>query len=132
MAQTPQEIILDTDILIDYLRGLSQAVSFLDSLDHRAVSAITAMEIIKGAKSKRKLKINLSFLDAFEIVDINEGISDQAVDLMKRHNLRKDLTIMDALIAATALSREEKLVTRNIKDFEFIEGLETYQPYNVI
>lgn len=119
MAQTPQKIIIDSNILIDYLRNLPQAEEFLNSL----------MEIIKGATNKRKLEINLSFLENFKIVEINEEISNRALKLMEEYNLKEDLTILDAIIAATALDEDKVLATKNVKDFKGIKGLKIYQPY---
>ncbi len=130
MARTSQGKIIDTNVLVDYLRNLPQAGDFLNSLDNRAVSSITAMEVIQGSRNKKELEINSTFLSNFEIVEITEDISSKALTLMKNYNLEYDLQVPDALIAATAMNQGKVLATRNKKDFEVIKGLEVYQPYN--
>ncbi|MCQ3975644.1 MAG: type II toxin-antitoxin system VapC family toxin, partial [Anaerolineae bacterium] len=52
-----------------------------------------------------------------------ETISDVAVDLLRRYRLSHGLLIADALIAATALSLDTPLVTKNQRDCRFIAGL---------
>jgi len=47
MAKTSKEFLIDTDILVDYLRLYQKAEDFLDSLAVRYISIITSMEIIQ-------------------------------------------------------------------------------------
>jgi len=64
----------------------------------------------------------------FEIVRLDEDISDMAVDLLSRYRLSHGLLIADALIAATAMSSKQPLVTKNQRDYRFIKGLDL-RPY---
>ena len=129
MAQTSKEFLIDTNILVDYLRFYPKAQEFLDSLRWRYISIISAMEIIQGSRNKRELEIELSFLHNFKVINIDNKISDLALDLMKNYKLKFNLLIPDAFIAATALSRDKILITKNIKDFKFIKGLKFRPPY---
>jgi hypothetical protein len=54
---------------------------------------------------------------------LNEQISDTAVDLLRRYRLSHGLLIADALIAATTLAQGIPFVTRNERDYRFINGL---------
>lgn len=128
MAQTSKEII-DTSVLVDYLRSFPKAKDFLDSFKVRNISAVTAMEIVQGSGNKRELEVNLSFLKKFKILSIDNEISDLAMELMKNYRLKYDLEIPDALIAATTLSKNKTLITKNIKDFKFIKNLKLLTPY---
>ena len=128
MAQTSKTL-LDTSILVDYLRQLPPAVNFLDSLKLPCISVITGMEIIQGSRNKRELKINLSFLKNFRIVEIDNKISKTAMRFLKNYQLKYNAKILDAFIAATALSKNKILLTKNIKDFHFIDGINVELPY---
>lgn len=128
MAQTSKEII-DTDVLIDYLRILPKAKNFLDSLQIRCISAVTAMEIIQGSRNQRELETNLLFLGNFNVIKIDGEVSDLAIELMKKYKLKNNLLIPDALIAATAIKSGGELLTKNLKHFKFIKELEVKSPY---
>ena len=53
-----------------------------------------------------------------------ENISETAVDLLRKYRLSHGLLIPDAIIAATALSLSLPFLSKNQKDYRFIEGLE--------
>jgi predicted nucleic acid-binding protein len=124
-------MIVDTDILIDAGRSIAQAVDFLQHAEQvaiLAVSAITQMELIVGARSKNELRAIEKFLRRFQVVKVNETISDTVVDLVRQYRLSHGLLIPDALIAATAIVMGEPLATKNRRDYQFIAGL-TLQEY---
>ena len=131
MAKTPEieNTIIDTSVLVDYLRGLPLAIEFLDSIKLPHISIITWMEIIQGSRNKRDIKINSFFLSNFKVIKIDKQISNLTMDLMKKYKLKYNLLILDAFIAATAVNQNKKLITRNIKDFKFIKRLKIKAPY---
>lgn len=119
-------IIIDTDILIDAGRGLGDAVSCLDEIERQAglaVSIVSIMELTIGCRNKTELRTLERFVRRFQIVMLNEQISGTALDLLRRYRLSHGLLIPDALIAATALSLEMSLVSKNQRDYRFIEQL---------
>ncbi len=81
------------------------------------------MELIIGCRNKTELRALARFLSRFRVIKLNEQISDIAIELLRRYRLSHGLLIADALIAATALSVEESFVTKNQRDYQFIEGL---------
>lgn len=120
-------IILDTDILIDSARGVGEAVSCLQQIENNdalAISAVTEMELIIGCRNKNELKSLRYFLHRFKIISVNEEISDMATDLLKTYRLSHGLLIPDALIAGTAIDKGVRLVSKNRKDYRYIETLE--------
>jgi predicted nucleic acid-binding protein len=124
-------VIVDTDILIDAGRSIADAINFLQRTEQTgtlAVSAITQMELIVGARNKNELRIIEKFLRRFLVIKVNESISDTAVDLVRKYRLSHGLLIPDALIAATAIAVGEPLATKNRRDYQFIAGL-TLHPY---
>ena len=116
--------LIDTDILIDYLKGDLTPFQFLGNRNIFSISVITAGELLQGARNRRELREIEKLLDALFIVPITPEISYRAIELIKAYRLRYGLLLMDALIASTALCENFILITKNYKHFRFIEDLE--------
>lgn len=122
----PDVVIIDTDVLVDAGRSIEEAVACLEKIERQALPAIsdvTRMELIVGCRNKSELRALDHFLARFQVLKLNEQISDAAVDLLRRYRLSHGLLIADALIAATALSWGLPFVTKNERDYRFIAGL---------
>jgi predicted nucleic acid-binding protein len=119
-------VFVDTDILIDVGRGIDEAATCLQAIEQQsamAISVVTQMELIVGCRNKSELNALEHFLNRFAIVGINDNISQTAVDLLKRYRLSHCLLIADALIAATAIFEDSSLISKNQRDYRFIESL---------
>lgn len=119
--------VVDTDILIDVGRGINEAVDHFQELERStqlAVSVVTQMELIVGCRSKAELRALEQFLRRFRILKIDETISDNAVELLQQYRLSHGLLIADAFIAATALSWDCPLASKNQRDYRFIADLD--------
>ncbi len=120
-------ILVDTDILIDAARCIKDAVNCLQQIEDTsslAISAVTQMELIIGCRNKKELKSLEHFLQRFELISLNKQISVTAAALLKTYRLSHGLLIADALIAATAVVSSSRLVSKNQKDYRFIEELD--------
>ncbi|HEU0291235.1 MAG TPA: type II toxin-antitoxin system VapC family toxin [Anaerolineales bacterium] len=118
--------LVDTDILIDAALDVRNAVDCLDSLENisvLAVSVITQMGLIVGCRNKAELRKMEQFLARFQIVPINEQSSSTAVELLSKFRLGHGLLIPDALIAATAIGLDVDFVSKNQRDYRFVEDL---------
>ena len=118
--------LFDTDIVIDAMGGVIEAVEILDTAEAEgtlAITAVTQMELITGCENKRELRALSRFLRHFYIAHMMPGVSARAVDLMEQYRLSHGLLMPDALIAATALDDDHFFATKNRKDFRFIPGL---------
>ncbi len=123
--------IVDTDILIDTGRGVLEAVKCLQNLKASsglAISIITQMELMVGCANKAELQTLENFLKQFYIIKIDQAVSDTAVDLLRSYRLRSyrlshGLLIADSLIAATAIVWNYPFITKNQRDYRFIQGL---------
>ena len=118
--------LFDTNILIDYLRGIPAAKRELERSPHRAISLITWMEVLAGARSDAEEEVIELFLNDFEVVPPNRRIAREAVALRRSHGIR----LPDAIIWATARETSARLVTRNTKDFPATER-DIYVPYSL-
>jgi predicted nucleic acid-binding protein len=118
--------VIDTDVLIDAGRGASEALACLQQLEQNtclAISVITQMELIVGCRQKKEFRALERYLARFKILKLSEAISDRAVTLFRNYRLSHGILIPDALIAATVLDFDCSLVTKNQRDYRFIEGL---------
>jgi len=118
--------IIDTDILIDEGRGISDAADLLNRLESNsilAISVVTQMELTVGCRNKAEQRDLAKFLRRFQVLSITSDISDSAIELLQQYNLSHGLLIADALIAATAMTLGEPFATKNQRDFRFITGL---------
>jgi predicted nucleic acid-binding protein len=120
--------LLDTDVMIDISRGNVAAGTYVDSLDDAVISIITAQELIVGARDKRDVAGIESLISSYSVMHVDAAIGQLAYDLLKRHAKSDGLRTFDSLIAATAMTRELTLVTRNRKHFGMIEGLQIEAP----
>lgn len=124
-------VIVDTDILIDAGRNIREAIDFLErneQTDTLAVSVITQMELLVGARNKRELRAIEKFLTRFFIIKVNEAISGRAVELLRQYRLSHGLAIADGIIAATAITNQTAFATKNQRDYQFITALKL-MPY---
>jgi len=115
--------LIDTDILIDVSKGNKNAFLFLSSLENASVSIINSMELIVGARNNAEKNEIEKFLSQYNFIYINERVCSLAYNLLKKFSLTHGLTIPDSLIAATAISNNLNLVTKNEKHFKNIENL---------
>ena len=104
--------LLDTNIVIDFLKGQHRIPEFIISLppNSLAISQITKVEVLshESVKGKTEKRI-LEFLDQMTIIPISNAIEEQTI-LFRR---AKRLKIPDALIVSTALVHNITLITRD-------------------
>jgi predicted nucleic acid-binding protein len=119
-------LLIDTDILIDIANDDTTAKTRLADEATNAVlsvSPLTVMELIVGCRNKSELQKLNRFLDQFHCLTLNQDISNLAIELMQRYYLSHGLMIPDALIAATAIGYDIGLLSKNQRDYCFIESL---------
>ena len=122
-------ILCDADVMIEFFKGNVSTKNILENdilPKNIALSAITLMELYFGAKSKKELILIKKFLSAFEILKLNEEITDISLNLIEIYSKSHSLKIPDALIGATSLYYKIPLFTYNKKDFNFIKELKLY------
>lgn len=118
-----KQLLVDTDILIDVANNISTAIDRL-KLEARSlslvVSVITQMELIVGCRNKTELQYLKKFLQDYELMAIDKSVSIKATELVENYRLSHGLLIPDALIPATAITRNIPLLSKNQKDYRFI------------
>ena len=103
-------MIIDTDVLIWYFRGNEKAKTAISGAAPFKVSAITVMELMRGAKNKAEQRtINKQMLAwKAAVIHISEAISIRAAQYVSDFALSNSMGAMDALLAGR-LSRMEAL-----------------------
>ena len=124
--------ILDTNTIIYYIKGRYPALDL--KLRHTPAQSVFIPSIVKaeiefGAVKSRDYRKTIElynrFFEAFTIVPFDEKMTADygrtRADLERRGEV---IGPNDLIIAATALSMEATLVTRNIAEFRRVEGLQ--------
>lgn len=120
-----EKIILDTNVLIEVLKGNTKTIQKIKSFTAEpCISAVSAMELYYGALNKREMIKLEKFVALFHVVHLSESISITATGLIKKYAKSHGLDIPDSLIAATALQLSSPLFSYNNKDFRYIDKLE--------
>lgn len=118
--------LIDTNILIDHLRGDSNATELLQRIEEgsaqAAVSVITEYELLASTKLKESEIVKINSL--LELIP-RLAITSQTVRIAAKFHRDYGTDLADALIAATAFLAKATLVTRNIKHFDNIRELHT-------
>lgn len=120
--------LIDTDVLIDWLRGKKSAARFFrETKGVFYYSSITKKELLAGCRDTSEIAQIQSFLRAMRIVRIDPIIALKASELVNKYS-SIPLHKSDSLIAATAWVKRLILVTRNRKHFEFINEIRLLTP----
>ena len=119
-------LLLDTDVLIYFLRGDKKVRPIFTLHDRFYYSYVMRKELLKkpGLSLKERDAVE-TILGRLRQTPVDGAIASSAEALRKRYG-GKGLQIADALIAATALSLQAVLVTFNQKHYRMIEGLKLF------
>jgi hypothetical protein len=104
--------LFDTNILIDFLNGVSQARDEIARYRERSISIVSWMEVLVGAKDDVSARTR-EYLNSFTVIPLDDKVADRAVSLRREHGIK----LPDAVIWASADIHSLLLVTRNTKDF---------------
>jgi predicted nucleic acid-binding protein len=117
-------LVLDTDVLIDFLRGRTEAVGYLESVsDELLTSVVTVAELFAGVREGEERRTLEELLEEFRVVPVTREVAElgglHRRDYRKSHNIQ----LADALIAATVEQEQATLVTLNDKHFPMLKQI---------
>jgi predicted nucleic acid-binding protein len=116
------KVVLDTDVLIDLLRGREATRDFLHDLAGHSVpccSVISVAEIYAGMRDEETASTT-DLLDGLVIVPVTREIAEAAGHFKRRSKSRR-LELADCLIAATAFVEGASVATGNARDYPMPE-----------
>ncbi len=119
-------MIIDTDVLIWYMKGNQKAYKAIENSKHFSISVVTYMELVQGMRDKNELNNLRRALSAWDaqILYISEEISVKAMFFVEQHFLSHSIQLADALIAATAISHGIPILTGNDKHYKMLKDLQ--------
>lgn len=126
------KLLIDSDVIIDYLRGNELAMNYLEtqSLRNLYLSAVTVAELYAGVREGKE-RVTLShFFDAFEVLPVSYEIAIQGGLWRRDYGKSHGTGLVDAIIAATTVSAKLSLVTLNKKHYPMLSNVIT--PYEKI
>ena len=118
------QLLIDTDVLIDYLRDYPDAVSYVEAQQERLlISVVTVAELYAGVREGEERSRLERFLRAFEIIPLDLRLAAQGGLYRRDYSRSHNVGLADALIAATATQRQIPLVTLNRKHFPMLQDV---------
>ena len=125
---TPPLLVVDTDVLIDYLRDQPLAVAFLEGTEHPlATSVITIAELYAGVRDGQERQRLDAFVAAFDVLDLDLQSAQCAGLWRRQYGPSHGTGLADGLIAACAEAAGATLVTLNRRHFPMLA--EVLVPY---
>jgi predicted nucleic acid-binding protein len=119
-----KRLLIDTDVLVDYLREVAQAVRYLESLkDDLLTSSIVVAELYAGVRDGGERAALGSLLSLFEVIPIEASLAERGGLLRRDFSPRHGVGLADALIAATVEQTGSELVTLNAKHFPMLKHI---------
>jgi tRNA(fMet)-specific endonuclease VapC len=122
-------ILLDTDVMVDILRGYEPAKVWLESAEEIGLPGLVAMELIQGCQNLREQKQLEKALSGYQLFWLTEEDCNKAFASFSSHHLSDNIGLLDALIAQTAIGANAELATFNVKHYRVLKGLRIVQPY---
>jgi predicted nucleic acid-binding protein len=113
-------VIIDTDVAIDFLRGVAYAQPLMAGLwsgGHAVLSVLTVYELTAGMRDAEKV-VTHNFIEACAIEPVSTEIAFKGGELYRKYRAKGiTLTSLDCLIAATAMVKSYKVATRNVRHY---------------
>ena len=120
--------LVDTDVLIDFLRGREQAVSFVSLESDRIIlSSIVVAELyagVWGGKGDTEQSTLERFLSLFRIVHVTAAIARLGGLYKRDYGRSHGVSLADAVVAATATLENAELKTLNVKHYPMFDAIQ--------
>ncbi|MBU1168329.1 MAG: type II toxin-antitoxin system VapC family toxin [Proteobacteria bacterium] len=117
-------ILPDTDILVDFFRGHSKAVHFVNDYAARIIlSSMVVAELYAGVTGKAEQTAIENFVLLFRVIPVSTEIAMTGGLYKRNYGKSHGVGLKDAILAATAKAERAELKTLNIKNYPMIKGL---------
>ncbi len=119
-------MIIDTDVLIWYMKGNEKAYKAIESTNNFFISVVTYIELVQGMRNKDELNNLRRALHVWnsKILYISEEISVKAMFFVEQHYLSHSIHLADALIGATAIAYGLPVLTSNDKHYKILKDMQ--------
>lgn len=117
-------LIVDTDVLIDMLRGHRSAMKFLDEKQPEiGLSVVTISELLAGFGTPTEEMLILETISYLRKIPVTEELAIRAGYLRHRYGKSHGTGVIDCIVAATAEAEDATLVTLNRKHYPMLRNL---------
>ena len=117
-------VLVDTDVLVDFLRGLDKAVAVVNAGQaYMVLSAIVVGELYAGVKGEKELATLDAFVSLFRVIPITAEIARLGGLYKRDYGKSHDVGLADAILAATVTIEGAELKTLNVKHYPMLNGL---------
>lgn len=121
-------MLVDTDILIDYLRDHPEAISFLErNVEDVFISSVSVAELYQGVREGQERTRLSRMISALVVLPLTEEIAETAGLYRRDYRDRFGCGLADCMIAATASEHRLDLATLNTRHFQMLKNVIT--PY---
>ena len=122
-------VLIDTCVIIDYIRAIKEAKDYIESLEEQPyISVITITELLTGARNKKERTQIQTIIDNSNVLEIDEEIATLAGNWLNKYFKSHGVGLGDGYIAATAEIHGLEVVTMNIKHFPMFPDIK--RPYS--
>ncbi len=119
-----ESFLLDTDVLVDFLRGYGKAVAFVNAQSSRIIlSSIVVAELYAGVKGDAEQAALEDFVSLFRVVPVSAEIAKTGGLYKRDYGKSHGVGLADAILAATAKAENAVLKTFNTKHYPMLKGL---------
>ena len=117
-------LLLDTDVLVDFLRGHSEAVAFVNAHSARIIlSSIVVAELYAGVRGDREQAALEALVSLFRVVPVSGEIAKTGGLYKRDYGKSHGVGLADAILAATAEAEKAELKTLNTRHYPMLKGL---------
>lgn len=117
-------LLLDTDVIIEYLRDRPKAIEYFENLESELfVSSISVAELYAGVKGKREEETLERFLAAFDVLPMTKEVARLGGNYRREYGPSHGTGLADALIAATVEKHSVEFASFNRKHFPMVSKL---------
>lgn len=122
-------VVVDTDVMIDFLRGYSEARQELEHIgfDNVLLSTPTLLELYAGCRDKQELARFNRQLPRFAVVHLTEPVCELALHWGRTYCLsHSPIDLTDLFNAAIANLGGISVHTYNVKDYHYLPGVQLH------
>jgi len=126
-----KKYLLDSNVIIGYLddklpiKGMEFISKIVDDIPN--ISVISQIEILRYNAPTQAMRVLNDFVNSSIVLPLDEKTVQQTIDLCRQSKIK----LPDAIIGATAIVQKLTLLTRNISDFQNIQGLNYINPWEI-